>query len=680
MNIQQLRQTRNFGIMAHIDAGKTTTAERILFYTGKKHKLGTVDDGTADMDWMEQERERGITITSAATSCQWKGRSLNLIDTPGHVDFTIEVERSMRVLDGGVVVMCAVGGVEPQTETVWRQADRYNVPRIVFVNKMDRVGADFYRALDSMRERLNAKPTPIHLPIGSEDAFKGYIDLIENKAYFWADDAEADETGAEAGEMPADMRGAAEAARMELAETAAVESEDDALIEAFLETEDLTPNEIRKGLRAATLKGGAFPVLCGAVLRNRGAQPLLDAVVEFLPSPLDVPPVEGVHPTTGDPLTRKPADEEPTAALAFKIAADPNVEKVAFARVYSGQIRTGDQLLNPRAKRRERITRIVRVHANQRESTPAAQAGDIVMLIGPRQTATGDTLCDPKHPILLEAIQAPEPVMSIALEARADRDKEEMLRALGILLQEDPTLEAREDPETGQQILSGMGELHLEIIVDRLLREFKVEARASDPQVSYRETILAEAEAFGRFTQKTEDGALIGEAHARVKPLPRGTGNRTEFGAPEGSVSSAIRSAALEGAAAALSSGVLEGCPLQDVEARVNASTGQEPLAVSAAAAIAVENALRKASPALLEPVMRLQAVVPSEYLGRTLGDLSSRRVQILGVETQEAAEIIRADAPLAEMKRYATTLRSLTQGRGSHTMEFHRYEIAPGR
>ena len=466
MNIQQLRQTRNFGIMAHIDAGKTTTAERILFYTGKKHKLGTVDDGTADMDWMEQERERGITITSAATSCQWKGRSLNLIDTPGHVDFTIEVERSMRVLDGGVVVICAVGGVEPQTETVWRQADRYNVPRIIFVNKMDRIGADYYRALDSMRERLNAKPTPIHLPIGSEDAFEGYIDLIENNAYFWTDDAGADETGAEAGEMSAEMRGAAEAARMELAETAAVESEDDALIEAFLETENLTPNEIRKGLRAATLKGSAFPVLCGAVLRNRGAQPLLDAVVEFLPSPLDVPPVEGVHPTTGDPLTRKPADEEPTAALAFKIAADPNVEKVAFARVYSGQIRTGDQLLNPRQKRRERITRIVRVHANQRESTPAAQAGDIVMLIGPRQTATGDTLCDPKHPILLEPIQAPEPVMSIALEARADRDKEEMLRALGILLQEDPTLEAREDPETGQQILSGMGELHLEIVVD----------------------------------------------------------------------------------------------------------------------------------------------------------------------------------------------------------------------
>ena len=680
MNIQQLRQTRNFGIMAHIDAGKTTTAERILFYTGKKHKLGTVDDGTADMDWMEQERERGITITSAATSCQWKGRSLNLIDTPGHVDFTIEVERSMRVLDGGVVVMCAVGGVEPQTETVWRQADRYNVPRIIFVNKMDRIGADFYRALDSMRERLNAKPTPIHLPIGSEDAFEGYIDLIENNAYFWADDAGADETGAEAGEMPAEMRGAAEAARMELAETAAVESEDDALIEAFLETENLTPNEIRKGLRAATLKGSAFPVLCGAVLRNRGAQPLLDAVVEFLPSPLDVPPVEGVHPTTGDPLTRKPADEQPTAALAFKIAADPNVEKVAFARVYSGQIRTGDQLLNPRQKRRERITRIVRVHANQRESTPTAQAGDIVMLIGPRQTATGDTLCDPKHPILLEPIQAPEPVMSIALEARADRDKEEMLRALGILLQEDPTLEAREDPETGQQILSGMGELHLEIVVDRLLREFKVEARASDPQVSYRETVIAEAEAFGRFTQKTEDGPLIGEAHARVKPLPRGTGNRTEFGASEGSVSSAIRSAALEGAATALSSGVLEGCPLQDVEARVNASTGQDPLAVSAAAAIAVENALRKASPALLEPIMRLQAAVPSEYLGRTLGDLSSRRVQILGVETQETAEIIRADAPLAEMKRYATTLRSLTQGRGSHTMEFHRYEIAPRR
>ena len=680
MNIQQLRQTRNFGIMAHIDAGKTTTAERILFYTGKKHKLGTVDDGTADMDWMEQERERGITITSAATSCQWKGRSLNLIDTPGHVDFTIEVERSMRVLDGGVVVMCAVGGVEPQTETVWRQAERYNVPRIIFVNKMDRIGADFYRALDSMRERLNAKPTPIHLPIGSEDAFEGYIDLIENNAYFWAEDAGAYETGAEAGEMPAEMRGAAEAARMELAETAAVESEDDALIEAFLETENLTPNEIRKGLRAATLKGGAFPVLCGAVLRNRGAQPLLDAVVEFLPSPLDVPPVEGVHPTTGDPLTRKPADEQPTAALAFKIAADPNVEKVAFARVYSGQIRTGDQLLNPRQKRRERITRIVRVHANQRESTPTAQAGDIVMLIGPRQTATGDTLCDPKHPILLEPIQAPEPVMSIALEARADRDKEEMLRALGILLQEDPTLEAREDPETGQQILSGMGELHLEIVVDRLLREFKVEARASDPQVSYRETVTAEAEAFGRFTQKTEDGPLIGEAHARVKPLPRGTGNRTEFGASEGSVSSAIRSAALEGAATALSSGVLEGCPLQDVEARVNASTGQDPLAVSAAAAIAVENALRKASPALLEPVMRLQAVVPSEYLGRTLGDLSSRRVQILGVETQETAEIIRADAPLAEMKRYATTLRSLTQGRGSHTMEFHRYEIAPRR
>ena len=677
---QPLGHVRNIGIMAHIDAGKTTTTERILFYTGKKHKLGTVDDGTAEMDWMDQERERGITITSAATTCFWRDHTINIIDTPGHVDFTAEVERSLRVLDGGVVVFCAVGGVEPQSETVWRQADRYNVPRIAFINKMDRRGANFDRALEMMRERLGATPAPAQIPIGAEDEFVGVVDLIANEARTWRDADQGVEI--HTGPIPPELAERAAAARAELVDLVATASDDEAVIERYLETSELTDEQIRTGLRAATLAGSLIPVFCGASLRNRGVQLLLDGVVDYLPSPLDIPPVAGQNPKTGDPLQRAPSDDEPLSALAFKIAADPNVDRVVFVRIYSGVLKSGEVLWNPRLAQRERITRILQMHANRREVVPEAHTGDIAVLIGPRFTATGDTLCARDDQIVLGSMQFPDPVVSMAVEPRSDRDKDALELALTVLQDEDPTVRVHEDAETGQRILSGMGELHLEILVDRMRREFKVEARAGQPQVAYRETVSSSADATGLYSVQVEDEGLFGEVAVHVEPAEKGAGTDVLDEIPEGTLPGAFREAALRGARGAVNNGVLGGFPLQDVRVALTGARMHETLsneiAFEAAASQAVHNALHKASPALLEPIMTAQVSVPSDYMGRVMGDLNARRVQIQGVDSRDMSEVIIAEAPLAEMFRYTTTLRSLTQGRGTHTLEFSHYEAVP--
>ncbi|MAF11086.1 elongation factor G [Candidatus Poribacteria bacterium] len=675
-----LTHVRNIGIMAHIDAGKTTTTERVLFYTGKKHKLGTVDDGTADMDWMDQERERGITITSAATTCFWNDHTVNIIDTPGHVDFTVEVERSLRVLDGGVVVFCAVGGVEPQSETVWKQADRYGVPRIAFINKMDRRGANFDRVLEMMQERLGATPAPVQIPIGAEDEFVGVIDLIANEAKVWRDADQGVEV--HAGPIPAELLETAEAARAELVDAVATASEDDDVIEQYLETAELTEEQIRTGLRAAALSGDVIPVFCGASLRNRGVQLLLDGIIDYLPSPLDVPPVAGQDPKTGDALARAARDDEPLSALAFKIAADPNVDRVVFVRIYSGVLKSGSVLWNPRLSQRERVTRILRMHANRREVVPEARAGEIAVLIGPRHTGTGDTLCTRDSPIVLGSMHFPEPVVSMAVEPRSDRDKDALEEALAVLQDEDPTVRVHEDPETGQCILSGMGELHLEILIDRMEREFKVEARAGQPQVAYRETIGMAADAVGRYSVQIEDEGLFGQVAVRVEPMEAGAGTEVTDAIPEGTLPGAFREAAMRGARGALSNGVLGGFPLQDVRATLTAAEMHETLsnetAFDAAGSQAVANALHKAAPALLEPIMTVQVAMPSDYVGRVMGDLNARRVQILGVDARDMDEVIMAEAPLAEMFRYTTALRSMTQGRGTHTLEFSRYEAVP--
>ncbi|GIX07212.1 MAG: elongation factor G [Candidatus Poribacteria bacterium] len=675
---RELERVRNIGIMAHIDAGKTTTTERILFYTGKKHRMGTVDEGTADMDWMEQERERGITITAAATTCYWREHTIQIIDTPGHVDFTIEVERSLRVLDGAIAVFCAVGGVEPQSETVWKQADRYGVPRIAFVNKMDRVGANFPRVLQMMKDRLGADPVPIQLPIGREQAFVGVVDLIEFCAKTWRDEDEG--ATVHVGEVPVELRQEAEAARIELIERVA--AEDEALLERYLEAETLSPEEIRHGLRLGTLRRTLVPVLCGAALRNRGIQPLLDAVVDFLPSPLDVPPVQGTDPETGKVIQRAPSDEEPFTALAFKIAVDPNVEKVVYARVYSGTIRSGGVAWNPRTRRRERIMRIFRVHANRRETVEEARTGDILVFVGPRETATGDTLCDPRAPIALEPMTFPEPVVSVSIEPRSEREKENLEQALRLFQEEDPTIRVYEDPDTGQRILAGMGELHLEILVDRMKREFRVEPRVGRPQVAYKETISQPATATGRFERQLEERSLFAEVTVQVEPLPRGAGIEVLADMPEEALPATLREAALSGIRGALGSGLLGGYPLTDLRVTLVGAklreSGSNEVAFEAAAAIAVHRALEAAGPVLLEPIMRAQVVVPSEYLGRVLGDLNARRVQIQNVESRELDEVIHAEVPLAEMFNYTTTLRSLTQGRGTHMLEFSHYAVVP--
>ena len=673
-----IEKIRNIGIMAHIDAGKTTTTERILFYTGKKHKIGTVDDGTAEMDWMVQERERGVTITAAATTCFWQNHAFHLIDTPGHVDFTVEVERSLRVLDGAIALFCAVGGVEPQSETVWHQADRYRVPRIAFVNKMDRMGANFPRVIQMMTERLGANPLLIQLPIGAESEFAGVINLISMNAIRWHDD-DLGQTF-ELTDIPAELQAEAEAAREEMVE--AVASEDDTLLEKYLEGETITETELIDGIRTGTLNGTFVPVLCGTALKNQGIQPLLDAVVDFLPSPLDVPSIEGTIPETEQAEIREAKDDEPFAALAFKIASDPNVDRIVYCRIYSGTLNRGAVIHNAASGAKERVTRILQMHANKREVCDAAYAGDIVALVGLKETKTGDTLTPPDSALLLESMVFPNPVISVAIEPRSEKDREKLEETLEILMDEDPTFAVAIDEETGQRTISGMGELHLEILTDRMTREFGVNARVSKLQVAYRETISGMAEAQGKYIHKTEEEGIYGDVVLRVDPLPRGEGfacvdetNETHF--PREYIP------AIEGALnGAMNNGVLTGFPMQDIKVTLIGGsfheTDSSAAAFEAAAVIAFENALQQANPLLLEPIMKLQVIAASEYIGRVIGDLNARRAHIHETGAFELSEFIHANVPLETMFQYTTDLRSMTQGRGSFTMEFSHYDIVP--
>lgn len=679
-----LDKTRNIGIAAHIDAGKTTTTERILFYTGRVHRLGSVDEGTATMDWMPQEKERGITIVAAATSCYWRRLHdnelfrINIIDTPGHVDFTAEVERALRVLDGMIAIFCGVGGVEPQSETVWRQANKYRVPRIAFVNKLDRVGSDFFTVVQQMRERLGANAVPIQLPIGRESDFRGVVDLIEMKAIYWVDELG---TQMEYGPIPEDMMELAMEYRQKLVEVAA--EQDDELMEAYFEQGDLTPSQIRQGLRKGTLSFKVVPVLCGSALKNKGVQPLLDAVCDFLPSPLDIGVVRGTNPQTGEVIERKLTDEEPFCALAFKIQTDPYVGRLVYLRVYSGVLKKGESVYNPGKDTNERIMRILRMHANYREDIDEARAGDIVAVVGPKATMTGDTLCDKAHPILLEQIEFPEPVIFRVIEAKDRAHEEKMVEALQKLVAEDPTLRLRYDQETGQLVLAGMGELQLEIVEDRLRREFGVQARLGKPQVAFRETIAREAIAEGRYIRQTGGRGQYGHVWLKVEPLPRGAGFEFVNQITGGVIPSEFIPAVEKGVREAMEAGVLAGYPVVDVRVTLFDGSYHEvdssELAFKLAAEIAFKEACKQAGMILLEPIMALEVLIPKEYLGDVLGDLTARRAKIKGVqELTGNAVMIEAEVPLAEVFGYATFLRSLTQGRGSYTMRPSHYEPVP--
>ena len=668
---------RNIGIVAHIDAGKTTTTERILFYTGRTHRLGEVDEGSATMDWMVQERERGITITSAATTCQWRHHTINIIDTPGHVDFTAEVERSLRVLDGAVVILSAVEGVQPQSETVWRQADRYGVPRVAFINKMDRTGADFFRTLSMMRERLEAPAVPLQLPIGVEDGFEGVIDLIRMKSIIYTDDLG---TRSDVTEIPDPLRAQAEQYREKLVEAAA--EMDDALTEKYLEGTALTEDEIRAALRKGTITAKIIPVLCGTSFRNKGVQPLLDAVVDYLPSPLDIPPMEGVNPKT-EKMERREADPAgPFCALAFKIVTDPFVGKLTYFRVYSGTLRAGSYVYNATRDTKERVSRILQMHANHREDIPEVSAGNVVAAVGLKATTTGDTLCDEAHPVILEAIKFPEPVISVAVEPKTRADEEKLGAALAKLAEEDPTFKIRFDNETAQTIISGMGELHLEIITDRLLREFKVEANVGRPQVAYRETIRKAAEAEGRYIRQTGGRGQYGHVFLKVEPLPRGSGiefvNKITGGAIPREFISPVEAGVREAAAG----GVLAGYPIVDVRSTLTDGSFHEvdssEMAFKIAGSMAFKAAAEKGQPVLLEPMMKVEVVTPDQYMGDVIGDLNARRGRISAMEQRGALRIIGAEVPLSEMFGYATALRSNTQGRATYTMEFAHYEEVP--
>ncbi len=674
-----IERMRNIGIMAHIDAGKTTTTERILYYTGRTYKIGEVDEGTAVMDWMAQEQERGITITSAATTCQWRDTQINIIDTPGHVDFTAEVERSLRVLDGAVALFDAVAGVQPQSETVWRQADKYRVPRICFINKMDRVGADFYAAVQSIVNRLKCKPVAVQLPVGKEDSFRGVVDLIHMNARLWRDET----LGAQYDDVPIpdELLPRAHEYREQLIE--AVADADEYLFEKYVHGETITEEELIQAIRRATIAQKIFPVLCGAAFKNKGIQKLLDAVVDFLPSPVDIPPVEGV--AVDDPsrtLTRRASDDEPFAALVFKIMTDPYVGQLAFLRVYSGRLASGDMVYNVAKGRSERIGRLVRMHANKREEISEVYAGDIAAAVGLKTVATGDTICDERAPIVLESIEFPAPVIQLAIEPKTKADQDKLGTALAKLSQEDPTLRIHTDAETGQTILAGMGELHLEIIVDRMQREFGVGANVGKPQVAYRETISSEAEGEGRFVRQTGGRGQYGHVKLRVAPLPRGSGVRFESAIVGGAIPREFIPAAQKGVEEALEAGVLAGYPMSDVQVTLFDGSYHEvdssEMAFKIAASMALRQAAERAQPILLEPIMSLEVVVPEEYLGDVIGDLNARRGQIEGVELRGTTQIIRASVPLKEMFGYATDLRSRTQGRGSFTMHFSRYERAP--
>jgi elongation factor G len=673
----QLDKVRNIGIMAHIDAGKTTTTERILFYTGKVHRMGEVHDGAATMDWMVQEQERGITITSAATTCEWTGHNINIIDTPGHVDFTVEVERSLRVLDGAVAVFCSVGGVEPQSETVWRQADKYNVPRIAFINKMDRIGADFYRGVDMIKTRLGANPVPIQLPIGAEDRFQGVIDLIKEKAIVYTDDLG---THSELTAIPEDMREMVADYRTRMID--AVAEFDDAMMERYLDGETLTQEEIVAAIRKATLSTKVTPVICGSAFKNKGVQMLLDAVVNYLPSPVDLPPVVGTVPGETTEITREFKDEEPFSALAFKIMADPYVGKLAFFRVYSGTLKAGSYVLNSTKNKRERVGRLLKMHANHREEIEMVCAGDIAAVVGLKDTTTGDTLCDEKNPIVLESMEFPDPVIDIAIEPKTKADQDKLGLSLARLAEEDPTFRVRTDHETGQTIISGMGELHLEIIVDRLLREFKVEANVGQPQVAYRETIRSTVKSEGKFVRQSGGRGQYGHVWLELEPLEPGTGFQFENKIVGGVVPREYIAPVEAGVKEAMLNGVLAGYPMVDIKATIFDGSYHEvdssEMAFKVAGSMALKDGARKANPVILEPIMRVEITTPEEYMGDIMGDFNSRRGRIEGMESRAGAQVIRGHVPLSEMFGYATTVRSISQGRAVYVMFFSHYDEVP--
>jgi elongation factor G len=664
--------------MAHIDAGKTTTTERILFYTGKTHRIGEVHEGTATMDWMEQEQERGITITSAATTCTWRDIRINIIDTPGHVDFTAEVERSLRVLDGAVAVFDAVHGVQPQSEKVWRQADKYGVPRICFINKIDKMGADFEHAVDTIRKRLSAKPIAIQIPIGQEANFVGVVDLITMKAIVWKDETMGAEYVVE--EIPENLKKKAEAFRAQLVESIA--ENDDDMLHKFLEGEEITADELKKSLRKSTIGLKVFPVVVGTSFKNKGVQPLLDAVVDYLPSPLDVGVTKGTNPDNGEAIVRKADDKEPFSALAFKIMADPFVGQLIFIRVYSGQLKTGDSVQNVRTTKTERIGRLMKMHANKREEISEILAGDICAAVGLKNVSTGDTICDEDHPIALESITFAVPVISVAVEPKTKADQEKMGLALNRLAQEDPTFKVHTDPDSGQTIISGMGELHLEIIVDRMMREYKVEANVGKPQVAYRETIRKHAEAEGKYIRQTGGKGQYGHAKIYLDPQPPGLGYEFVNDVKGGSVPKEFIKPIDQGIREALEGGILAGYPMVDVKATLYDGSYHDvdsnEMAFKIAGSMAFKEAARKASPVLLEPVMAVEVVTPEDYAGVIMGDLSSRRGRIEGMEHRAGSQVIKAIVPLAEMFGYATHMRSSTQGRAEYSMHFARYEEAP--
>ena len=672
-----LEKTRNIGIMAHIDAGKTTTTERILFYTGRVHKIGETHEGAATMDWMEQEKERGITITSAATTCHWKGHRINIIDAPGHVDFTVEVERSLRVLDGSVAVFCAKGGVEPQSETVWRQADKYSVPRMAYVNKMDITGANFYNVVQMMKDRLGANAVPIQLPIGYEDTFEGMVDLIKMKAIVYGDKLGKDE---EFVEIPEDMKEKAEEYRQALIE--AVAESDDDLMMKYLEGEELTEEEIMTGIRKQTIACKMTPVCCGSSYKNKGVQPLLDAIVAFMPAPTDIPHIKGVNPETGEEDERPTSDEEPFAALAFKIMTDPYVGKLAFFRVYSGTLESGSYVYNSTKGKRERIGRILQMHANHRQEIEKVYAGDIAAAVGLKDTTTGDTLCDEKAPIILESMVFPDPVISVAVEPKTKADQEKMGIALQKLAEEDPTFRVRTDPETAQTIISGMGELHLDIIVDRLLREFHVGCSVGNPQVAYRETIRKSVKAEGKFVRQSGGKGQYGHCWLELTPLEAGEGFKFDNKVVGGAIPKEYIGPVEAGVKEAMENGVVAGYPMVDVGVTVYDGSYHEvdssEMAFKIAGSMGFRAGALKADPVILEPYMKVEVTVPEEYMGDVIGDLNSRRGRINSMEARNGAQVIDAFVPLSEMFGYATDLRSKTQGRGNYSMEVDHYEEVP--
>ena len=672
-----LENTRNIGIMAHIDAGKTTTTERILFYTGVNHKIGETHEGSATMDWIEQEQERGITITSAATTCYWAGHRLNIIDTPGHVDFTVEVERSLRVLDGSVTVLCAKGGVEPQSETVWRQADNYKVPRMAYVNKMDIMGANFYHVIDMMKDRLKCNAVPIQLPIGAEDEFRGIIDLVEMKAYIYTNDLGTD---IKVEDIPEDMKELAQKYHDEMVEHVA--EQDEALMEKYFEEGELTQEEIKTCIRKATIANHMVPVTCGTSYKNKGVQKLLDAIIDYMPSPLDVPAIKGVNPDTEAEEERPSSDDEPFSALAFKIATDPFVGKLAFFRVYSGVVNQGDTVLNATKDTRERFGRIVQMHANHRKDLTTVYSGDIAAAVGLKNTTTGDTLCDEKHPIILESMEFPEPVIQLAIEPKTKAGQEKMGIALAKLAEEDPTFKTWTDEETGQTIIAGMGELHLDIIVDRLLREFKVEANVGAPQVAYKETIKGSADIDYKYKKQSGGSGQYGHVKIRVSPNESGKGYEFTNAVVGGSIPKEYIPAVDAGIQGAMKAGILAGYEVVDVKVELYDGSYHEvdssEMAFKIAGSIAFKEALKQANAVLMEPVMKVAVIVPDEYLGTVIGDLSSRRGQIQGQESRSGSIQVDALVPLSEMFGYTSDLRSNTQGRGQYKMEPHSYEEVP--